>query len=184
MTRDSSVLAKNIINHIVFVLDASGSMTGHQRKLVEVADAQVKHLAARSQENDQETRVTIYTFSDANDIRCLVWDKDVLRLPSISNFYRIGGQTAFVDAAMQSFAEMATTSQIHGNHSFLYYFLTDGYENASRRFRREDLARAISTQANNVTVAALVPGPNEMHEAKKLGFSAGNVRLTLRRIAA
>lgn len=174
----SSVLSANIINHIGLILDASGSMSGHASKLIEVADNQIKHLAARSQELDQETRVSVWTFSDANDIQCVVWDKDVLRLPSIRNYYKIRGMTAFMDAAMKSFQDMGTTSQIYGDHSFLLYFLTDGMENASRRYTNPaDLNQAINALAENWTVAALVPNINGVHEAKKFGFPAGNIQV-------
>lgn len=38
--------AKNIINHIGMVLDASGSMAGHTGDLVRVVDGQVTHYSA------------------------------------------------------------------------------------------------------------------------------------------
>lgn len=177
MSRRSSVLSANIINHIGLVLDASSSMRHHASKLVEVADNQTKHLALRSKELNQETRISIWVFSGSNDIRCVVWDMDVLRLPSIANFYKPEGMTAFVDAAMMSFHDMGTTSQIYGDHSFLLYFLTDGYENDSRKHNRMDLIQVINGLEDNWTIAALVPGPNEMFEAKKLGFPAGNVQI-------
>lgn len=166
----------NIINHIGLVLDASGSMGKHAVKLIEVADNQVKHLAVKSKEMNQETRITIWTFSDHDDIHCVVWDMDVLRLPSIAEFYQINGMTAFVDAALKSFDDMSTTSQIHGDHSFLIYFLTDGEENASVN-SSDKLAPAIRRLAGNWTVAALVPGAKEAMDVKRLGFPAGNVQI-------
>jgi Mg-chelatase subunit ChlD len=51
---------QNYINHIVMVLDMSGSMSPHARELIKVADGQIAHLARRSQELDQETRITVY----------------------------------------------------------------------------------------------------------------------------
>ena len=174
----NSVLSANIINHIGLVLDASSSMHQHSSKLIEVADNQIKHLAARSQELDQETRISVWTFAGYSDIQCVVWDKDVLRLPSIRQYYRPGGMTAFMDAAMKSFQDMATTSQIYGDHSFLLYFLTDGQENNSVRYRNPvDLSRAIGALADNWTVAALVPNAHGVHEAKKFGFPAGNIQV-------
>jgi len=168
----------NIINHIQFILDASGSMSDHMKRLIEVVDEQIRHFAARSSSGDldQETRVSIWTFSDAFDIKCIVWDKDVLRLPSIAKYYKIRGMTAFVDAALKSFSDVKTTSEIYGDHSFLFYFVTDGYENASRN-SPEKLAQAIGSIPDNWTLAALVPGHKEMEAAKRLGFPAGNVKI-------
>lgn len=176
-TKQQSVLSANIINHIGLVLDASGSMSQHRAKLIEVVDNQIAHLAVTSKEMDQETRISVWTFSDWNDIHCVVWDKDVLRLPSIAKYYEINGMTALVDAAMMSLDDMATTSQRYGNHSFLFYFVTDGYENNSRKYSREQLASTLKRLDDNVTAAALVPGPKEVMEAKKLGFPAGNVQI-------
>lgn len=172
--------APNYINHIGLVLDASGSMQPHEDKLIEIADNQIKHLATRSQELDQETRISVWVFSGWNEIRCVVWDKDVLRLPSIKRYYKTMNMTALVDAAMQSISDMETTSQIHGDHSFLLYFLTDGVENDSRKYRAYDLSdrlsRIASQQNTNWTFAALVPDMNAVFEAKKLGFPAGNIQ--------
>lgn len=169
---------ENIINHIGLGLDKSSSMVGLADKVVEVAENQIRHLAARSKELDQETRISIWTFAGYDDIQCVVWDKDVLRLPSIRQLYHPYGNTAFMDAAMKAFADMATTSQIYGDHSFLLYFLTDGQENNSRICRTPaTLSAAIGALADNWTVAALVPDIHGVHEAKKFGFPAGNIQM-------
>jgi hypothetical protein len=169
----------NIINHIGLELDASYSMTRHKQRLVEQADGLIKHLAARSEELDQETRISVWTFSDADDIRCLVWDKDVLRLPSIRDLYRIGGNTALVDATFTAIEDLETTSQRHGDHSFLLYVLTDGEENRSVRFPRHERAPRLSARIgglpDNWTVATLVPNISAVSEAKRFGFPAGNI---------
>jgi hypothetical protein len=80
---------ENIINHIVLVLDASDSMRDIKNDVVKVADNQIQYLATRSKELDQETRITVYTFEGGNyyspkNIQCLIYDKDVLRVPSIA----------------------------------------------------------------------------------------------------
>lgn len=168
----------NIINHFNFILDASGSMSDHQTRLIEVVDEQIEHLAEKSKSDDmdQETRVSIWSFSDANDIRCLVWDKDVLRLPSIAKYYQIRGMTAFVDAALKSFADVKTTSQVHGDHSFVFYFVTDGLENASYN-PKSALEAAIKARPDNWTLAALVPDKRGVEQAKNLGFPMGNIKI-------
>jgi len=174
MTRADSVLADNIINHFVFVLDESGSMHGHRQNLVKVADRQIANLAEKSKENGQETRVSIFSFSSWNRIKCLVWDKDVLRLPSIEKHYNPDGQTALVDAMMKSLDDVLTTSQIYGDHSFVFYLLTDGGENDSRLHSSFTLAKRLSGLPENVTVAALVPGSRELEAVIRMGFHRGN----------
>ena len=97
---------ENIINHIVLVLDASTSMTHLSSELIKVADNQIAHLAIRSKELDQETRITVYSFASSGydwrtpKIDCLVYDKDVLRMPSIAQVYQAKGNTPLIDATI------------------------------------------------------------------------------------
>jgi hypothetical protein len=166
--------APNYINHVALVLDASSSMTHLTKDLVRVADDQVRYLAERSTAMDQETRVTVYAFSYATAIRCLVFDKDVLRLPSIASLYRADGMTALIDATLKSQEDLAKTAQMYGDHAFLTYVLTDGMENHSRN-QPPTLRRALAALPDNWTVAVLVPNRAGRQYAIDCGFSPGNV---------
>jgi hypothetical protein len=169
----------NIINHIGLVLDASGSMSPIKDSLIEVADNQIKYLAKRSKDNelDQETRISVWVFSSSNDIRCVVWDKDVLRLPSIAPYYYISGMTALLDATHKSIDDLREIPERYGDHSFLVYVLTDGEENASINQNPKMLASKISGLPNNWTLAALVPNTNGKYQAKLCGFPPGNIEI-------
>ncbi len=165
---------QNYVNHIALVLDSSGSMYPHAASLVKVADGLTAHLATRSKEQDQETRVTAYTFDSR--VQCVIYDKDVLRLPSIRDRYWTGGQTALVDATLLALDDLALTPEKYGDHAFLVYVLTDGAENASRRSSAA-LAERLRLLPDHWTVAALVPDAQGKHEAKKAGFAADNVAI-------
>jgi hypothetical protein len=177
--------SQNYINHIALVLDASGSMMRHKGALIKVADQQIEYLAQRSKELEQETRVTIYTFDD--EVKCLVYDKDVLRLPSIKTLYRTGGMTALIDATLRSQDDLAHTWEGYGDHSFLTFVLTDGLENASGRtggYFREDrvlLAKRLANRLENLpdhwTVAVLVPDQMAKREAMSFGFPKDNIAI-------
>lgn len=162
------------VNHIVLALDASGSMQRHANALIKVADAQIARLAQRSKELDQETRVTVYVFNGG--VQCVVYDKDVLRLPSISTFYRATGNTALIDATLLSLSDLALTPEKYGDHAFLIYVLTDGQENASRA-KAPELSRALASLPEHWTVAAFVPDILGKSEAKKFGFPADNIAI-------
>lgn len=170
----------NIINHIVLVLDASTSMTHLSNELIKVADNQIAHLASRSQEMDQETRITVYTFASGGinwrtpKIDCLVYDKDVLRMPSISQVYKAEGNTPLIDATIVALDDLAQTPEKYGDHSFLVYVLTDGQENISRH-GSEHLRRKIADLPDHWTIAAFVPDQYGVHEAKRHGFPAQNI---------
>lgn len=166
----------NIINHIGLVLDASSSMHKHAKNLVTVADNQIKHLAQRSKELDQETRISVWTFADPNNIKCVVWDMDVLRLPSIAKFYQPNGNTAFIDATLKSIDDLAETPERYGDHSFLVYVLTDGEENSSIQ-HPTTLQTRLEKLPDHWTLAALVPNTSAKHEAKRFGFPSGNIEV-------
>lgn len=164
----------NYINHVVLVLDASYSMDGHAKTLIKVTDAQIEYLARRSEELNQETRVSIYDFAD--DVRCLVYDMDVLRLPSIDTLYSTRGRTALIDATLKSLEDLGQTATLYGDHAFLTYVLTDGYNNASRN-RPHTLKSRLASLPANWTVAALVPGDQEREACVHYGFPVDNVAI-------
>ncbi|QES51808.1 hypothetical protein DEJ50_32095 [Streptomyces venezuelae] len=176
---------QNYINHVALVLDASSSMSHLSGKVVEVADQQIAYLARRSQELDQETRVTVYVFAD--QVECVIYDKDVLRMPSLKQLYRVGGMTALLAATLTSQRELAQTAQLYGDHSFLTFVLTDGQENASHRCPDapsrnprelvQAVASLIETQEDNWTLAVLVPDQMGKREAMQCGFPKDNVAI-------
>lgn len=163
------------INHIGLVLDASSSMSHLTNATVQVADNQVAYLAQRSKEMDQETRITCYTFSYPTDIRCIYYDKDVLRMPSLRDKYRPNGNTALVDATLKAIADLRQTATLYGDHAFLLYVLTDGQENSSRDKYGMELRRVLQSLPDNWTVAVLVPDNSGIYEAKKFGFLPENI---------
>lgn len=171
----------NIINHIVLVLDASASMTNVSRDVVKVADNQIQYLARRSKELDQETRITVYTFNTTgywnapqHNIDCLIYDKDVLRVPSIAGLYNPDGATPLIDATLTALEDLEQTPEKYGEHSFLVYVLTDGEENQSKRSSFE-LSKKLANLKDNWTLAAFVPDQNGVFEAKKFGFPKDNI---------
>lgn len=164
----------NIINHIVFVIDESSSMSGLRKQVVDVFDGQIARLAQRSQELDQETRVSVYLFSYAENIRCIVYDKDVLRLPSLAGHYSPNGMTALLDATTVAIDELAQTAELHGEHSFLVYSITDGMENVSSQTPR-GMGQKIAGLPSHWTVAVFVPDQNGVEYAKRCGFPEENV---------
>lgn len=171
----------NYINHVVLVLDESASMRQLASQVVTVADNQIKYLSQRSKDLDQETRATVYTFNTS--VRCVYYDKDVLRMPSIAGAYRPNGQTALIDATLKAISDLEQTATLYGDHAFLIYVLTDGQENASGRMTarktRAELIRGLATKINalpdNWTLAAMVPDQNGVFEAKSYGFPPNNV---------
>lgn len=164
-----------LVNHIALVLDESASMKNLAPTLIKVADELIAYLARRSDELAQETRVSVYTF--AQRARCIVWDTDVLRLPSIAEFYRPNGWTALIDGTLLAISDHQTEiSQKYGDHAMLIYVLTDGAENQSRHTAKH-LVDALNLLNSNWTVATLVPDNAALRSAQHWGFPSGNIAI-------
>lgn len=164
----------HLINHIALLLDASSSMGGLTDTVIKVTDSLIKRLADLSVGN-QETRVSVYTFAGAVDIKCLVHDRDVLRLPSIAGMYRPSGMTALLDASEEALGDLEAIPQKHGDHAFLAYVITDGQENNSVKMNSASFAKRIKGLPENFTLAVFVPDATCLHEAKKHGFPSDNI---------
>jgi hypothetical protein len=149
-------------------------MAGLARDVVRVFDNQIKYLSQRSQELNQETRVSVYLFSNREKIECLVYDKDVMRLPSLAGYYNPNYQTALIDAVLKAIFDLGKTPELYGDHAFLIYTLTDGQENNSAA-KPDTLSRALNALPENWTLAVLVPNQQGVFEAKKFGFPAENI---------
>jgi hypothetical protein len=166
------MVRQGYINHVGLVLDASSSMSHLRKSTIEVADLQIKDLAQRSQQMDQETRATVYTFNERVD--CVYYDKDVLRLPTIAEYYKPHGNTALIDATLKAISDLRATATLYGDHAFLIYVLTDGQENSSKKLAKT-LQNELQTLPDNWTLAVFVPNQAGVFEAKKLGFAPGNI---------
>lgn len=163
-----------LINHVALVLDGSGSMASHRQKVVQVADEQIKHLMQLSEKMGQETRISVYVFDDK--IECVIFDMDVMRLPSISDLYFVRGQTALIDALVVSQEDLATTSQRYGEHAFLTYIITDGGENDSKTINKmEAIAKHTVYSPENWSVGFLVPNENGLEYLHRCGVSKENI---------
>lgn len=164
----------NYINHITIVGDESASMTRNAGAFIQVYDNLVEHLVERSRHHDQETRITTYLFNSAQGTRCVTYDKDVLRVPSIKGSYHPSGMTPLVDATMLALRDLRLIPQKYGSHAFLTFVLTDGQENASRESGAV-LSGAINSAPDNETYAVFVPDQQSVFEAKRYGFPPGNI---------
>jgi len=169
------------ITHICVVVDASTSMGGLADAVVRVMDSLVEQWKQQSLDLDDMTRLTLYQFSSRDYplpsgeyIECVWYDTDITRIKSLKGRYTPYGNTALIDATMQAQAELAQTSTLYGNHTFLFFVITDGEENRSVN-KAGDLAKVLDNLPDNWTVAALVPGIQGKITAQRYGFPVGNI---------
>ncbi len=181
--------AQNYVNRVAVILDASYSMSHLAAKVVKVTDDLVAFLAKKSREDNEETRITVYSFSD--EVECHIWDMDVFRLPSMSGLYKIKGSTALADAIHLALDDFDTVPEKYGKHDFMTYVLTDGEENVSkgkngnrRAFGRipvtvlqEEMSKRFASLPANRTMLALAPDDKAAQHMYGFGFDKGNVAL-------
>lgn len=176
-----TVLKQGLTNHVAIVMDASDSMSIHHNAVIQAVDEQIAQLARLSKEMDQDTRVTVVIFSSTAKV--LIYDKDVLRLPSIREYYHPNGMTALVDATLLALDDLSELPEKYTDHAYFCIVLTDGQENASKN-RPSVLAQRVSQLADNWTLAALVPNMRGEDYAQRCGFPPGNIAVWDRRTAA
>lgn len=173
----------NIINHFVLIVDESTSMRSLKDTTVKVFDGFIARLAAKSKARAQETRVTVYFFGSYGTQRCVIYDMDVLRVPSLAGMYRPEGNTALIQTFLLAIRDLRELPQKYGDHSIAVFGFTDGQENDSARPRTyaaqskiiAELQTAIVSAPDNETYGLFVPDAEGVSDAKTLGFPAGNI---------
>lgn len=160
-------------NHIFVCLDRSGSMNGIIDSAVKVFNKQINHLRNMSLQFEQETRISFYTFSSS--VECVISDVDVARPVELDRI-NATGNTALMDAFSLAIEDARLISEKYGDHSFVFYLITDGEENASRT-SIQSFSRTLSTLPENYSIAAFVPNLNGRHYVERLGFPKGNVEV-------
>jgi hypothetical protein len=186
--------------HIVLLVDASSSMRPLRDPVVKVVDGLVKEWEQQALALGDMTRLSIYQFSsqdympNGTFIECIAYDTDIARVSGVlqcraekekakgnrdGSWFQPQGNTALIAATTHALEELALTPTIHGDHTFLFYSVTDGGENWSDRqhppVHAADLVKAIDALPENWTIAALVPNIHGQIAAKRYGYPAGNI---------
>lgn len=163
---------QHYINHISLIVDKSSSMQG--QPVVQVFDKELEYLKKRSVELDQETRISIYLFSD--QVECLTFDMDVMRFKSLQGYYNAYGNTALIDAVLKSTEDNLKLPELYGDHAFLQYVITDGMENRSKALSHT-LSTKLASLKDNWTTACLVPDKTSAEYAQRYGFNGGSISI-------
>ncbi|MDD4389732.1 MAG: VWA domain-containing protein [Eubacteriales bacterium] len=169
--------AKNLVNHVTYVIDASGSMSPLTDAVVKLFDNQMKDLAEMSKKNNQETRVSVFTFRTdgwrSAQVECMIYDTDVLRVPSIKRMYVPNGGTPMIQGVIESIRDLRRIPEMFGDHAHIMYVITDGQE-TENRFGGSKLRAVITALPDNWTIGCLVPDQMCRDLAVNCGFSTEN----------
>ena len=142
---DAAVKANNNITELVFILDRSGSMSGLESDTI----GGFNSLLKKQKEQEGECFVTTVLFSNASET---VHDRIPLaQVPEMTEKdYTVGGCTALLDSIGE------TVEHIRNVHRYIrpedvpahvvFAIMTDGMENASRRFSSDEIKKMIESR--------------------------------------
>jgi uncharacterized protein YegL len=163
--------------HVLFVIDASGSMAP---KAADVRGGFNAYVARLREDTASTYRLTAVTFD--THVATLFTDVTLDQVPTLNERnYRAGGNTALYDALGVSLDELTSAlrreGKPYGEERALVIVMTDGEENSSQRFTKEQVVSAIKAReaAGTWTFVYLGADQDAWAAASGLGFAAGNV---------
>ncbi len=132
--------------HVALVLDASGSMGSLRSSTIE----SLKSFFDGLKSEEDKTLLDVWQFDD--EVKHLVDSADLnAGAPQTLENYTIGGCTALYDAICTGIDELgrkfAAMPEAERPDGVIFAILTDGFENASRKFTRADVKSRIEHQS-------------------------------------
>jgi len=168
-----------LTNHIAIIVDRSWSMGGWERQVVNTVNEQLSNLRAVDAGEDQETLVTLRTFSSYVDSP----EAFAIDIKEVDDWaiddYTTGGSTALNDSIGYTIRDLKRVKGANNkNTSFLLIVVTDGEENSSDEFTSRAIKNKIAeVQATDRwSVVCLVPPNHKSIVTRNLGVPPGNVR--------
>lgn len=164
-------------NHIVMVLDRSSSMDAFRDGVVDTIKRQFTEHRTKSAEIEQDTKVSLFTFSDVVD-EPVFFNHPISDAEGImTHSYVPQGWTALLDGIGQAVSGVSKLK--HGkNHSNLLVVLTDGMENHSTKFTvdtiRTLLAKCLAD--GDWSLVFFCPPGYKQSIVDQFKIPAGNVR--------
>lgn len=171
------VVTNKIINHIIYVLDCSSSMSGHLQTARKVLNDSLTTIKNTSKSMGQEVYVSLYTFADT--VTRLFFDRAIDDVDLTNINFRAQGMTALIDATLMPILDGCQTQvdrKKKENHAYLLNVITDGEENRSKSsvFQLVDVVNKLNDEW---TLAIQVPNQTGVYHAKNCGFPAGNIQV-------
>ena len=166
------------LTELVFVIDKSGSMHGLESDTIGGFNSMISEQRETRSELD-EVLVSTVLFSDESDV---VSDRiPINRIePMTDSQYRVGGCTALLDTLGGAIRHIGNVHKYARKEDVpdrtLFVVITDGLENASRRYSHEEVRKLIDRQRDRYGWEFMFLGANmdAVTEATGLGFSSKN----------
>lgn len=162
-------------NYIGISRDHSGSMNGIAAPAMRDYNSKIQVIKEATLANGQDTIVSVVEADGV--VRRVVSNSNVTALKPITT-YRCGGMTPLYDSVGDLIEQFeATPDASDPNVSFLVMAITDGHENASRKWTGRKLADKIRalTMTDRWTFVFRVPRGYGSQLANSLGLPEGNI---------
>jgi uncharacterized protein YegL len=162
--------------HVAIVLDRSGSMEDCRDATISGFNELVEGIRADDRKGGLRTRITLVTFN--HEVEAVHFKAPLASLQRISRqTYIPGGNTAMLDAVGLTLDRLTGEVKDQASKSFLVCIVSDGYENASRRYTYPDIAARIRTltEAGNWTFTYLGSNQDLSQVSAQLHIPRGNV---------
>ncbi|MCC5935039.1 MAG: VWA domain-containing protein [Balneolales bacterium] len=167
---------KNNTTYFHLIVDKSGSMSGSVPVTLSTINEQLETIRRLSETTPNQKIFTGISFFDTvTEQLCLNTPTKDLK-PVTENEYVIGGMTALLDAigrTVITLEEMVQQQVANGEASVVVVVITDGYENASRLFRFDQIKSMIQRlEATGLwTFTYFGADLNDISDAQRMGFS-------------
>jgi hypothetical protein len=163
-------------NHIALVLDRSGSMSSVRKKLIQVCNDQLRTIQANADVSAQPTYVSLYTFQSVVD-RPLFFVRRAQDLKDIPDkAIRVTGATALLDGVGTAVAHLSQLPGALSEHtSHLVVTVTDGYENSSRKYKKDFGKMLAAAQATGRWSFAFLCPRGGVSTLRRYGVPEGNI---------
>ena len=161
------------LTHIIVILDRSGSMGGCRYETVTGFD----EFVTTQKLEEGEAKLTLTQFDHEYEVVYL--EKDLKEVQSIKDTYYPRGSTALLDAIGRTIATtneslvMKSKSQLPDR--VLCLIITDGYENSSKEYNRDQIKKMIAEQEKgNWEFVFLGAGIDAVEQATSMGIKGSS----------
>lgn len=179
---ENTLMEKEKINLVAFIMDGSGSMNGSQKFVCDTFNEQLK--IAKDQ-TDQETLITMVRFAtppfilkgDESGLEMFFANRPVEKVEELTK-WKCNGGTPLHDAVGNTIAKLQETIEQYQDRdiSVLVNVITDGEENTSKEYNGKQLKDMISSleAKGNWTFTFLGADIDVFAEGQKIAIAAAN----------
>ncbi|MBE6504526.1 MAG: VWA domain-containing protein [Methanobrevibacter millerae] len=149
---------------IIFLIDRSGSMYGSENDTI----GGFNSFIAKQKENETDARVTTILFDHGYEV--LYKRKNIYEIDDLTrNEYYVRGSTALLDAIGRTITSMDREI----DNKVLFVITTDGYENSSKEFTRQQIKNIINN--HNWEFIYLGADIDSYAEASSIGIRSSRI---------